>query len=95
MPTTTSTNRYGISSQTALLGYSNNLFNGHAARYSANLSAGANDVIGDPLFSGEELKLGNGSPAIDAGISTNAPTVDFEGTTRPQGAGVDIGADEF
>ena len=95
MPATTSADRYGIYSQTALAGYSNNLFNGHAAKYSANLTPGANDVTGDPLLSEDGLKLGSGSPAINAGISTNAPLVDFEGTSRPQGAGVDIGADEY
>jgi hypothetical protein len=41
------------------------------------------------------LKLTAGSAAIDAGTATGAPTEDFEGDARPQGAGVDIGADEF
>jgi parallel beta-helix repeat protein len=35
------------------------------------------------------------SPAIDAGISTGAPATDFDGNTRPQGAGLDIGAYEY
>ncbi len=35
-----------------------------------------------------------GSPAIDTG-STNAPTHDFFGNIRPEGAGFDIGANEF
>ncbi len=38
--------------------------------------------------------LGTGSPCIDAGIKTDAPALDFEGDTRPGGAGYDIGADE-
>ena len=33
-----------------------------------------------------------GSPAIDNGSSIGAPTVDFDGHSRPQGAGYDIGA---
>jgi hypothetical protein len=38
--------------------------------------------------------LGANSPCIDAGIMMNAPDHDFEGDDRPQGGGVDIGADE-
>lgn len=38
--------------------------------------------------------LGTGSLCIDAGIKTDAPALDFEGDTRPGGAGYDIGADE-
>ncbi|GEM_PF-1280250 len=36
-----------------------------------------------------------GSPAINAGTSAGAPAVDQRGTTRPQSAGVDIGAVEM
>jgi len=36
-----------------------------------------------------------GSPCIDAGIDSNAPDFDIEGTPRPQGAGYDMGALEF
>lgn len=35
-----------------------------------------------------------GSPAIDAGTSTDAPATDLEGTNRPVGSGVDIGTYE-
>jgi hypothetical protein len=35
------------------------------------------------------------SPAIDVGISTSAPTTDYAGVIRPQGAGIDVGAYEF
>lgn len=37
----------------------------------------------------------SGSPAIDAGTETGAPTTDQRGVTRPQGSGVDMGAFEF
>lgn len=36
-----------------------------------------------------------GSPAVDAGTSSGAPSVDFEGYNRPYGNGVDIGAYEM
>jgi len=39
--------------------------------------------------------LSAGSPAVDAGVCTGAPTDDFDGDHRPQGAACDIGADEF
>ena len=42
-----------------------------------------------------DYHLREGSPAIDAGFLDLAPEVDFDGTLRPQGEGVDIGAYEF
>lgn len=38
--------------------------------------------------------LAAGSMCIDAGTGTEAPAEDFEGDARPQGAEVDVGADE-
>ena len=35
------------------------------------------------------------SPAIDAGSADDAPSIDIEGTLRPQGAAWDVGAYEF
>jgi hypothetical protein len=49
---------------------------------------------GTRLLAGD-LHLQSGSPAIDVGTSTNAPATDFNGNSRPQGAGFDIGAYEF
>ena len=51
----------------------------------------------DPLFvkPGKDVHLTAGSPLIDAGTCTGAPTTDIDGDPRPTGAGCDIGADEF
>jgi hypothetical protein len=47
------------------------------------------------LFTGAtDLTLKSGSMAIDKGLATGAPTTDVLGTSRPQGAGIDIGAYE-
>lgn len=42
-----------------------------------------------------DLHLIEGSIAIDAGTSQNAPSVDYGGESRPQGEGYDIGAYEI
>ena len=39
--------------------------------------------------------LKSASPAIDAGSADDAPSIDIEGTLRPQGAAWDVGAYEF
>ncbi len=44
---------------------------------------------------GFDFHLHVGSTAIDAGDENGAPFIDIEGTKRPQGAGIDIGAFEF
>src|SRR5437867_1806737 len=43
---------------------------------------------------GSDFHLLATSPAIDHGTATSAPTVDLDGSPRPVGAGVDIGAYE-
>jgi len=51
----------------------------------------------NPLFVNAALgdfRLLVGSPAINAGSPTGAPTVDFAGVSRPQGSAFDIGAFE-
>jgi hypothetical protein len=52
----------------------------------------------DPLLvnpPGFDFHLRAGSPAIDAGLKLPAVPTDFDGKTRPRGAGWDIGAFEF
>jgi hypothetical protein len=52
-----------------------------------------NDLFVD--FYGRDLRLKEGSKAIDAGSSVGAPNIDVLKTPRPQGEKVDIGAYEF
>lgn len=55
-------------------------------------------ATGNPLFTNpnaNDFTLQSGSPAINAGLATNAPAYDYAGITRPQGSAYDIGAYEF
>lgn len=58
----------------------------------------SNDVALDPLYIDNSLQIGAGSPAINRGASPvefmYVPNVDFDGITRPQRGGYDIGAYE-
>jgi hypothetical protein len=78
-----------------------NIFYGTGGTY------GTNPVTGDPKFanaSAGDFHLLSGSSAIDAGLSAidisvnpvvYAPNVDYDGNSRPRGAGFDIGAYEY
>jgi hypothetical protein len=60
---------------------------------------GGNNLDSDPLFTDAvagNLRLGSGSPAIDAGDSTaaNLPATDLDGYPRIRGETVDLGAYE-
>jgi uncharacterized repeat protein (TIGR01451 family) len=85
--------------------WTNNLVFGNTTDYLGTASqTGTNGNLSvDPMFvdaPAGNYRLQPGSPAIDAGSPTDAPTVDFEGTARPlDGNGdtvpaVDIGAFE-
>jgi len=70
----------------------NNLFDGVGS------VIGSSYIIGNPQFinlANHDFHLTPGSLAIDTGSSINAPTIDFDGKSRPQGAGIDIGAFEY
>lgn len=86
--------------------WTNNLVFGNTTDYvgTANQTNSNGNISGDPLFvdlSGGNYHLQTGSPAIDAGSPSGAPTVDFDGLLRPRdgnGDGItaiDIGAFEF
>ena len=59
---------------------------------------GTNYVEGNPYFvdgPNHNFRLQSNSPAINAGTSTDAPSFDYGGNSRPQGGGYDIGAFEY
>lgn len=62
-------------------------------------SVGTGTIIMDPRFVdplNDDLHLLAGSPAIDTAVTTPVePSLDFDGTLRPQGGGRDVGAFEF
>jgi len=74
----------------------NNLFNGNDPGIGGSFVADTN-LTADPLFVDREsgdYRLLPDSPAIDAANPTGAPTFDCDNTSRPTGAGPDIGAYE-
>ncbi|MBI5092771.1 MAG: carboxypeptidase regulatory-like domain-containing protein [Candidatus Hydrogenedentes bacterium] len=59
--------------------------------------AGTGNIDLDPMYmdpANHDLQLQWGSPCIDAGTGTGAPSADYLGTLRPSGAGIDMGAYE-
>ncbi|MCD4669898.1 MAG: right-handed parallel beta-helix repeat-containing protein, partial [Actinomycetia bacterium] len=52
------------------------------------------DHSGDPAFAAGGYHLTSGSAALDRGVDAGV-TTDINGDARPQGAGYDLGADEF
>ena len=59
--------------------------------------AGMGNISDDPKFvpAADDYHLQSDSPCIDAGTSNDAPSIDLDGVTRPQGDGVDMGAYEL
>ena len=55
---------------------------------------GSGNIMSDPKLTAAGYLLA-GSPCIDAGTATGAPSTDIDGVARPAGNGVDIGCQEF
>jgi len=75
----------------------NNIWN-NVLNYSPNLTKGQNDISVDPVFVNAttgNLHIAPTSPLVDKGIGTYTYITDWDGTPRPQGTTVDIGADEL
>ncbi len=65
------------------------------AELSGNIEIGANDFATYFVDYPYDLRLKQGAPAINAGVSAGAATIDADGVERPQGSGVDVGAYEW
>ncbi len=80
------------------ISYNNGITDYYEGAYVEN-TIQTNNLFGtDPSFvdaGSGNFHLQSGSGAIDTGISTNAPLVDFDGISRPQGDDFDIGAYEY
>jgi hypothetical protein len=65
----------------------------------STMPAGANNFLNvDPRFvngPGSDFHLVIGSPAIDAAEPATVDPFDYDGVSRPQGAGRDLGAFEY
>jgi hypothetical protein len=58
---------------------------------------GTGNINADPMFvspASGDFHLRQGSPCIDTGTLSGAPSTDLEGNSRPQGDGYDMGAYE-
>jgi hypothetical protein len=100
--------RYGIYESDTLasaLGthnqYLNNLIYANPGGTSMIVGSLQGTIAADPLFvnytgdASGEYHLTAGSPAIGAGVSTDAPSTGIDGGARPQGSSFDIGAYEY
>ena len=81
----------------------NNISYGNSGGNFQNNESGTTQITNlfgttDPLFvdaATGNFHLQSGSPAIEAGTATNAPSTDFAGNARPQGSSYHIGAYEY
>ncbi|MCP4536695.1 MAG: PKD domain-containing protein, partial [Chloroflexi bacterium] len=66
--------------------------------YGGEMRSGSHDISTDPLFvdaERDDFHLTSESPCIDKGDPNTTLDIDFDGESRPQGEGYDIGADEY
>ncbi len=91
-------NFFGINCQGCDNSFSSNLVWGNFTNYSNDASQQSDDVSIDPRMADPgnfDFRLTAESPAIDAANSTFGVTDDFYGSSRPSGAGNDLGFAEF
>ncbi len=81
--------------------YLNNLVYNSGTNWRLSTGSQSSSINADPKLVNYkpdgtgDYHLAEGSPAIDKGVSTGAPSTDLGGISRPQGAGYDIGAYEY
>lgn len=68
---------------------------GSISQQSNNITSGSEDTLLINARGGDYHLKPAATAAINQGVALSEVTTDFEGTTRPQGSGYDIGADEF
>lgn len=91
-------NYYGLNCYSCGSSWSTNLIWGNVTDYVNDASQVTSDLSVDPQFlnySEGDYSLAMGSPCIDAASATYGVATDIDGEARPQGAGYDIGMDEF
>jgi hypothetical protein len=95
---TVTSNLFGMQCAGCLATWDHNNVWGNTTNHAGDSSASSGDLSVDPLFvstSAGNLRLLDASPLIDQGSSELAPLHDWDGLSRPSGAGWDIGADEW
>jgi hypothetical protein len=87
-----------VSSGGGQIGGSSNCSASYSDISGSGTAPGSGNINADPLFVSVvngNYHLTAGSPCINAADPAATVDVDFDGDTRPQGSGRDIGADEF
>lgn len=91
-------NYYGVNCYSCTMDAEYNLVWGNTTNYVNDASAATTDLSADPQFSDAsegDYGLAAISPCIDAGGAAYGVETDADGEERPQGAGYDIGMDEY
>jgi hypothetical protein len=86
----------GIIEENTVMVVDRNLIDGYAGQHNLERK-GASPIVADPQFvngAARDLRLQASSPAIDACNPALVPSSDYDGVSRPQGDGHDIGAYE-
>jgi PKD repeat protein len=87
----------GINKANTIMVVDRNLIDGYTGNHKCEVT-GTNPILADPQFVNEtarDLHLQGTSPAIDECNPALVPATDYDGVSRPQGDGYDIGAYEY